>query len=127
LPAVRRPIQTTVAVWPKYFAPPQKKKPTITAIKDPIKLLSIAPHLNVATTIDVDGESVDRDLDEIAREVAQKALNEWGKSDGELLYAKRAPQALYDKVEKERCRAEEYRSGDCRDHAPHAYWGRSRL
>ncbi len=69
-------------------------------IKDPIKLLSIAPHLNVATTIDVDGESVDRDLDEIAREIAQKALNEWGKSDGELLYAKRAPQALYDKWKK---------------------------
>jgi len=69
-------------------------------IKDPIKLLSIAPHLNVATTIEVDGEPVDRDLDEIAREVALKALNEWGKSDGELLYAKRAPQALYDKWKK---------------------------
>jgi carbon-monoxide dehydrogenase catalytic subunit len=69
-------------------------------IKDPIKLLSIAPHLNVATTVDVDGEPVDRDMDEIAREVAQTALNEWGKPDGELLYAKRAPQALYDKWKK---------------------------
>ena len=69
-------------------------------IKDPIKLLSIAPHLNVATTIEVDGEQVDRDLDEIAREVAKKALNEWGKPDGELLYAKRAPQALYEKWKK---------------------------
>ena len=69
-------------------------------IKDPIKLLSIAPHLNVATTIEVDGEQVDRDLDEIARDVAKKALNEWGKPDGELLYAKRAPQALYEKWKK---------------------------
>ena len=69
-------------------------------IKDPIKLLSIAPHLNVATTIEVNGEQVDRDLDEIAREVAKKALNEWGKPDGELLYAKRAPQALYEKWKK---------------------------
>ncbi len=69
-------------------------------IKDPIKLLSIAPHLNVATTIEVDGEQVDRELDEIAREVAKKALNEWGKPDGELLYAKRAPQALYEKWKK---------------------------
>ena len=69
-------------------------------IKDPIKLLSIAPHLNVATTVDVDGESMDRDLDEIACEVAKKALNEWGKPDGELLYAKRAPQALYEKWKK---------------------------
>lgn len=69
-------------------------------IKDPIKLLSIAPHLNVATTMEVDGELVDRDIDEIAREIAQKALNEWGKSDGELLYAKRAPQPLYDKWKK---------------------------
>ena len=69
-------------------------------IKDPIKLLSIAPHLNVATTVEVDGETMDRDLDEIAREIAKKALNEWGKPDGELLYAKRAPQPLYEKWKK---------------------------
>src|SRR5690606_33710792 len=28
---------------------------------------------------------------------AEKAMNEWGKSDGELLYLKRAPEALYNK------------------------------
>jgi hydroxylamine reductase (hybrid-cluster protein) len=50
--------------------------------------------------MEVDGELVDRDIDEIAREIAQKALNEWGKSDGELLYAQRAPQPLYDKWKK---------------------------
>jgi carbon-monoxide dehydrogenase catalytic subunit len=63
-------------------------------IKDTNKLLAIAPYLNVATTVEVDGETVDRDLDEIALEVAEKAINEWGKSEGELLYLKRAPEAL---------------------------------
>ncbi len=69
-------------------------------IKNPFKLLSIAPYLNVATTVEVDGNSVDRDIDEIAREVAKKALNEWGKPEGELLYAKRAPKPLYEKWKK---------------------------
>ena len=66
-------------------------------IKDPIKLLSIAPFLDVATTVEVDGETLDRDMDEIALEVAEKAINEWGKSEGELLYLKRAPKPLYEK------------------------------
>ena len=48
----------------------------------------------------MDGETVDRDLDEIALEVAEKALGEWGKSEGELLYLKRAPQLLYEKWKK---------------------------
>jgi carbon-monoxide dehydrogenase catalytic subunit len=69
-------------------------------IKDPIKLVSIAPFFDVATTVEVDGETVDRDLDEIALEVAEKALNEWGKSEGELLYLKRAPEPLYEKWKK---------------------------
>jgi carbon-monoxide dehydrogenase catalytic subunit len=42
----------------------------------------------------------DRDMDEIALEVAEKAINEWGKSEGELLYLKRAPKPLYDKWKK---------------------------
>ncbi|MGD9098435.1 MAG: anaerobic carbon-monoxide dehydrogenase catalytic subunit, partial [Desulfobacterales bacterium] len=69
-------------------------------IKDPIKLLSIAPFLEVATTVEVDGETLDRDMDEIALEVAEKAISEWGKSEGELLYLKRAPKPLYEKWEK---------------------------
>ena len=68
-------------------------------IKDPIKLLSIAPYFNVDTTVEVDGEKVDRDIDEIAVEVGEKALNEWGKPEGELRYLKRAPEALYKKWE----------------------------
>jgi carbon-monoxide dehydrogenase catalytic subunit len=69
-------------------------------IKDVQKLLSIAPHLEVATTVEVDGEVKDRDLDEIALEVAEKAMNEWGKAEGELCYLKRAPQPLYEKWKK---------------------------
>ena len=44
---------------------------------------------------------MDRDIDEIAVEVGEKALNEWGKAEGELLFAKRAPEARY-KIWKDR-------------------------
>jgi carbon-monoxide dehydrogenase catalytic subunit len=69
-------------------------------IKDPVKLLAIAPHLGVATKVEVDGAEKDRDLDEIALEVAEKALAEWGKPEGELLYLKRAPALLYERWKK---------------------------
>jgi len=69
-------------------------------IKDTAKLLSIAPYFGVATTVDVDGETLDRDFDEIALEVAEKAIDEWGKSEGELLYLQRAPKPLYEKWKK---------------------------
>jgi carbon-monoxide dehydrogenase catalytic subunit len=69
-------------------------------IKDVNKLLAIAPYFDVVTTVEVDGKTLDRDVNEIAIEVAEKALNEWGKSEGELLYLKRAPEALYQKWKK---------------------------
>ena len=69
-------------------------------IKDPVKLLAIAPHFGVATTVEVDGEAKDRELDEVALEVAEKALDEWGKAEGELYYLKRAPAPLYEKWKK---------------------------
>jgi carbon-monoxide dehydrogenase catalytic subunit len=69
-------------------------------IKDPVKLISVAEALEVPTTVEVDGKTLDRDIDEIAVEVAEKALNEWGKSSGELLYLKRAPKPLYEKWKK---------------------------
>jgi anaerobic carbon-monoxide dehydrogenase catalytic subunit len=82
------------------FLSAARKESDAYKIKDIDKLLLIAPHLEVATTVEVDGEEVDRDVDEIALEVAEKAMNEWGKAEGELLYAKRAPQALYEKWKK---------------------------
>jgi carbon-monoxide dehydrogenase catalytic subunit len=69
-------------------------------IKDVDKLLSIAPHFGVETTITVDGAVKDRSIDEIALEVAEKALGEWGKAEGSLAYLKRAPQPLQDKWKK---------------------------
>ncbi len=69
-------------------------------IKDPIKLMAIAPHFGVKTTVEVDGEEKDRDIDEVAVEVAEKALAEWGKPEGELTYLKRAPKPLYERWKK---------------------------
>ncbi len=77
-----------------------KKETTDYKIKDPQKLIAIAPHFDVATTVEVDGKTVDRELDEIALEVAERALNEWGKPSGELRYLKRAPAPLYERWKK---------------------------
>ncbi|MBF0549339.1 MAG: anaerobic carbon-monoxide dehydrogenase catalytic subunit [Deltaproteobacteria bacterium] len=65
-------------------------------IKDTRKLLQIAPDFGVATTV-MDGDvEKQRSIDEIAVEVGQKALAEWGKQNGEIVYAKRAPKPRYD-------------------------------
>lgn len=68
-------------------------------IKDPAKLIQIAPYFGIATTVEVDGVVKDRDIKEIALGVAEKALAEWGKPSGTLAYLKRAPQPLQDKWE----------------------------
>jgi len=64
-------------------------------IQDTEKLLEIAPDFEVATTVIVDGKEQERDIYEIAAEVGEKALAEWGKQEGEVYYAKRAPAARY--------------------------------
>lgn len=79
------------------FLAAAKKETDAYKIKDVRKLLSIAPHLGVKTTIEIDGEQKDRDVDEIALDVANAAMAEWGKPDGELLYPKRAPKPRYEK------------------------------
>lgn len=70
-------------------------------IKDPIKLIDIAPHFGVATTVEVDGKTLDRAIDEIALEVAEAAYAEWGKPEGSIQYIKRAPKPLQEKWERE--------------------------
>ena len=82
------------------FMSAARKETDTYKIKDKNKLLSIAPYFNVDTTVEVDGEKLDRDIDEIALEVGEKALHEWGKPEGELMYLKRAPAALYEKWKK---------------------------
>jgi anaerobic carbon-monoxide dehydrogenase catalytic subunit len=79
------------------FMAAARKESDAYKIKDIPKLLSVAKHLGVDTTVEVDGEVKDRDTDEIALEVAKVALNEWGKAEGELVYLKRAPEPLYEK------------------------------
>jgi carbon-monoxide dehydrogenase catalytic subunit len=70
-------------------------------IKDPAKLIQIAPYFNVATTVEEDGVTKDRDIKEIALGVGEAAIQEWGKTSGTLAYLKRAPQPLQDKWEAE--------------------------
>jgi carbon-monoxide dehydrogenase catalytic subunit len=70
-------------------------------IKDPAKLIQIAPYFGVATTVEVDGETMDRDIDEIALGVAEAAVAEFGKTGGTLAYLKRAPKPLQEKWKKE--------------------------
>ncbi|WP_319521561.1 anaerobic carbon-monoxide dehydrogenase catalytic subunit [uncultured Desulfosarcina sp.] len=82
------------------FLSAARKETEAYKIKDTNKLLQIAPWLGVAITVEEDGEVKDRDIDEIALEVAEAAMNEWGKPEGELLYLKRAPEALYEKWKK---------------------------
>jgi carbon-monoxide dehydrogenase catalytic subunit len=70
-------------------------------IKDVEKLLEIAPLFGVATTIMVEGEDgekveQERDIFDIAEDVAIKALSQWGQQEGEIAYAKRAPEARYE-------------------------------
>ncbi len=83
------------------FMAAARKESEAYKIKDTVKLLAVAPHLGVETQVEVDGEKKDRDIDEIALEVAEKAMNEWGKPEGELLYCKRAPAPLYEKWKKQ--------------------------
>ena len=58
------------------------------------------PQLDGASQDPEQGKK-DRNLDEIAMEVAEKAVAEWGKTEGELCYLKRAPEALYEKWKKQ--------------------------
>jgi hypothetical protein len=98
-------------------------------IKSPERLLQIAPHFGVATTVEEDGEVLDRNFDEIALEVAEKAVAEWGKPEGTLAYLKRAPAPLYERWKKLKAggTAPQHRPRNCGDHAPHHHGCRSGL
>ena len=66
-------------------------------IKDTKKLLEIAPDFGVDITVEgKDGEVLNRDIDEIAVDVAEKALAQWGQQTGEVCTVKRAPKPRYD-------------------------------
>jgi carbon-monoxide dehydrogenase catalytic subunit len=79
------------------FLSAARKETDAYKIKDIPKLLAVAQVMGIDTTVEVDGVIKDRDADEIAVELGEKALAEWGKPEGELMYLKRAPQPLYEK------------------------------
>jgi carbon-monoxide dehydrogenase catalytic subunit len=78
------------------FLSAARKETEAYKIKDFDKLLEVAKYLGVATTVEVDGEELDRDIDEVALETAEVALGEWGKAEGEVLSVKKAPKARYE-------------------------------
>ncbi|MBI4798745.1 MAG: carbon monoxide dehydrogenase [Desulfarculus sp.] len=65
-------------------------------IKDTEKLLEIAPDFGVPTTVLVDGVEQPRDIYEIAVEVGEAAMAQWGQQHGELPLFKRAPEPRYE-------------------------------
>jgi len=65
-------------------------------IQDTKKLLEVAELFEVPVTVGEGDDEKPRDTKEIAVEVGEKALGEWGKQEGEIYFAKRAPKARYD-------------------------------
>ncbi|WP_028319830.1 anaerobic carbon-monoxide dehydrogenase catalytic subunit [Desulfatiglans anilini] len=66
-------------------------------IRDTKKLLEIAPDFGVDITVEGEnGEVLDRDIDEIAVEVGEAALGQWGQQQGEVCTVKRAPVPRYE-------------------------------
>jgi len=78
------------------FLSAARKETDAYRIKDTRKLLDVAKWLGVETTEEGEGGTLDRDMDQIAVEVAETAINEWGKPEGEILFAKRAPKPRYE-------------------------------
>jgi len=73
------------------FLAAAKKKTKDYVIKDTKKLLEIAPDFGVALTTGKGDKEKPRKIDDIAVEVGEKALAQFGQQEGELLTALRAP------------------------------------
>ncbi len=69
-------------------------------IKDEIKLRDVAKLFGVAITTGEGDDEQPRDKWEIAREISDIALNQWGNQQGKMIYPGRAPQATQDRWEK---------------------------
>jgi len=80
----------------KLFLAAARKETNDYQIKDATKLKAIAKDFEVPITEGSNGEEKERDLHQIAVEVGEKALGEWGKQEGEIYYAKRAPKPRYE-------------------------------
>ncbi len=65
-------------------------------IKDTKKLMEVAEDFDIPVTVTEGEEEKPRDPKEVAIELGEKALAEWGKQEGELLFAKRAPKQRHE-------------------------------
>ncbi|MDR0356327.1 MAG: anaerobic carbon-monoxide dehydrogenase catalytic subunit [Deltaproteobacteria bacterium] len=61
-------------------------------IKDDLKLKEVAGYFGVPVTEEADGQTVPRDKWDVAREVADIALKQWGQQEGRMIYPGRAPE-----------------------------------
>jgi len=73
------------------FLAAAKKETKDYVIKDTKKLLEIAPDFGVTLTTGKGDKEKPRKIDDIAVEVGEKALAQFGQQEGELLTARRAP------------------------------------
>jgi carbon-monoxide dehydrogenase catalytic subunit len=74
------------------FLAAAKKETEDYVIKDTKKLLEIAPDFGVALTEGKGEKEKPRKIDDIAVEVGERALAQWGQQEGEVLTARRAPE-----------------------------------
>ena len=75
----------------KLFIEVAKGKAQGYELKDVTKLKQVAKDWDVATTVGEGEEAKPRPKNEIALELGQKALAEFGQQEGEINYVKRAP------------------------------------
>jgi len=65
-------------------------------IKDPKKLKEVAKDFDIPVTVKEGDKEVPRNIQEIAVELGEKALAQWGQQEGEIAFAKRAPKQRYE-------------------------------
>jgi len=65
-------------------------------VKDTRKLVEVAKLFDIEVTVKEGDEEKPRDIKEIAVELGEKALAEWGRQEGEVHFARRAPKARYE-------------------------------
>ena len=65
-------------------------------IKDMKKLVQVAKDFDIAVTVGEGDDEKPRDTKEIAIELGEKALANWGQQEGEITLAKKAPKARYE-------------------------------
>ena len=66
------------------------------SIKDTHKLLAVAKDFDIVTTVNEGDKEIPRDIQEVAIELGEKALAQWGQQEGEIALPRRAPKPRYE-------------------------------